>query len=879
MKTKTKDGNKKLDIYNTTESIDIINLIKNYNFCDSSDSELGDLINIILDNLGNENFQLSNILNILKEKISIRDDGTLCIFRQKNSNFIDLSINGKSFDSKYSLKKELRRICQNYNINSEINCKDDINLLKYILKFHPKYDDKYKNLEQILIIKHPIKKYNHIRTFAIKNKSNDDNNIINPFSYVTCVNNMESKWEQAGKKIIKVISTIINIYPREINQYINLIQSLFPPTTRFSVDSFIIYINIALYSIKLIPCVSSMIIKYILNRLVIIDSEIHVSNPNIWTEERFEKWRQEELQNIAIKIKKGDYNNINDTQKYIEDIEAQKIKFIDLITEEDIDKTAQILDNILLILYEYILDICTKGIENEFIKDKDKEISKKINLKNDNIIKTKKLEILKYTNILSSSDIESSAPEDNLTNVSDKYTIYWNNAVNLIEILLDAFDTYIITVNKCQFIQLIPIYAISFHEIWCESFMQRLFKRLFKPHEILIIRKIAIDYIISCIYRIKTVNNMKFIIPTIKYLLQFLYEFIAHWNLNKNKDDNKRNDIKLNNSIDIHQSTNLYSLFCYVTERLCWLFYLLYPLLIKCIDNGDIENIKIYIDLLFNDRKGFITFIICGDLNPIDNINIFILSIFLDSCARIVLYIYEKDLTFSFKKYILALKLWKKLKLLIIDNNQLIKFSFDSNKLNFLKQFDNNMPVKKMLLWHSIRYTKELYSEYFVNELNYMDNNIIINIDAFDFLINIYENYIESENIDNIKNNEDNSCFRQVNQINDKNKNIITEFITSPYGKMEPAILPNQSLWEYAWGDEVLHDDTLIHHHSEYSKYSNNNKYDKRYKNFTSGLSLLNILTSSIAYKRSLVQVNNNKHNLDNSKRRKKSLLSKSILD
>ncbi|EEA06212.1 uncharacterized protein CMU_007010 [Cryptosporidium muris RN66] len=879
METKTKDEYIKLDVYNTTESIDIINLIKNYNFCDSSDSELGDLINIILDNLANGNFQLSNILNVLKEKISIRDDGTLCIFRQKNPNFIDFSINSKSFDSKYSLKKELRRICQDYNINSEINCKDDINLLKYILKFHPKYD-KYKYLEQILIIKHPIKEYNNIRTFAIKNRSNDDNNIIIPFSYVTCVNNMESKWEQAGKKIIKVISTIITIYPREINQYINLIQSLFPPTTRFSVDSFIIYIKIALYSIKLIPCVSSMIIKYILNRLVIIDSEIHVNNPNIWTEERFEKWRQEELQNIVIKIKKGDYNNISDTQKYIKDIGAQKIKFIDLITEEDIDKTAQILDNILLILYEYIFDICTKGIENKMIKDndKDKEISKEINLKSDNIIKIEKLEISKYTSILSSSDIESSAPEDNLTNASDKYTIYWDNAANLIEILLDAFDTYIITVNKCQFIQLIPIYAISFHEIWCENFMQKLFKRLFKPHEILIIRKIAIDYIISCIYGIKTVNNMKFIIPTIKYLLQFLYEFIAHWNLSKNKDDNKRNDMKLNNSIDIHQSTNLYSLFCYVTERLCWLFYLLYPILIKCIDNDDIENIKIYIDLLFNDRKGFITFIIYGDLNPIDNINIFILNIFLDSCCRIVLYIYKKDPTFSFKEYILALKLWKKLKSLIIDNNQLNKLSFNPNKLNCLEQFYNNMPVRKMLLWHSKRYTKELYSEYIVNELNYMDD--VINIDNLDFLVNIYENYIESENIGNIKDNEDNSCFEKVNQINDKNKNIITEFITSPYGKMEPAILPNQSLWEYAWGDEVLQNDILSHHdYSEYSKYSSNNKYNKKHKNFTSGLSLLNILTSSIAYKRSLVQVNNNKHNLDNSKRRKKSLLSKPILD
>ncbi|XP_665085.1 hypothetical protein [Cryptosporidium hominis TU502] len=457
------------------------------------------------------------------------------------------------------------------------------------------------------------------------------------------------------------------------------------------------------------------------------------------------------------------------------------------------------------------------------------------------------------SNILSSSDLESSAVEDIVVSgYGKKEELLYKQFVDLESTILNIFETQILAIESCQFVNYIPIYLVCHCDSWCEKFLQIIFKKLFNPHETLIIRESSVDYIVFFVTNYQIVCNFKFYTPCIKYLMQFLHDFVAHWSIEKSDQNlssqeifhsNKRSGFKRsfggNSQKHSHLTLrNLFGLYCHVVFSLCkFVSVIINTILSENVQDSSFEDLCFLIDSLLNMNRGFIPFILCGDLSPIDNIDPSTLTIFLKSVIILihkVISIQKEKLSIS--KYYGAIKLISEL--------------LNSNSSKEIVKVESKLFLDKLWLWHSGKY---------VNKFKTSNSNLIEDQDiSFHILelLKVIEDEIE------IHSEEEPEPPNQEIDIPEKK-----------YGEMESSILPEQSLWEYVWGDvpvsyEELEQELYVTKNKMYKEdldrqfdYSreelNGQDEDKEPKRglcskkpSSSGMSLLDTLLSSDAFKR-----------------------------
>ncbi|KAK9172109.1 RNA polymerase I specific transcription initiation factor RRN3 family protein [Cryptosporidium meleagridis] len=846
----------------TQKDSSIYGLIGEFDFLGASDSDFGELVHTIVDQIGGENTNNEKLFDVLKKKLTILDNGTLNLFFSSKSLKPDIKDivlpDGSYFDCKSSLKKELKSICQNAQIDSQIFHSKDLSILKFVFSYHKFFNSqnetRYPQDYDFYVIRHPNTDFNGCRTFAIKKKhgkpseqdESDNEQQLIPISYVSSVENITSKWEKAGRRIINLMQAIVNIVPSDIKLFITTIQDIYPIAFRNSLDSYILYSKLLFHGIKLIPSTMSILLRFLINKLISLESEVHSKNPNNYTKERFEKWRQEELQTVAIKIRKGEYADINSAKSYIQDLDGLKAQFSQRFTEEDIDRNAQVIDNVMKELFYFISEVYENGFQYTKIFVNSTETSYSTPSK---ILKVPS----NVSNILSSSDLESSAVEDIVVSgYGKKEELLYKQFVDLERTILNIFETQILAIESCQFVNYIPIYLVCHCDSWCEKFLQIIFKKLFNPHETLIIRESSVDYIVFFVTNYKIVCNFKFYKPCIKYLMQFLHDFVAHWSIEKSDQNlssqeilhsNKRSGLKRsfggNSQKHSHLTLrNLFGLYCHVVFSFCKFFSVITnAILSENIQESSFEDLCFLIESVLNINRGFIPFILCGDLSPIDNIDPNTHRIFLKSVIRLIynmIFIQKEKLNIS--KYYGGIKLISEL--------------LNSNSNNEAVRVESKLSLDKLWLWHSGKH---------VNKFRTTNSNLIVDQDISSHiseLLKLIEDEIE------INSEKEPEPPTQEMDISEKK-----------YGEMESSILPEQSLWEYVWGDvpvshEELEQELYVTKNKMYKEdldkqfdYSseelNGQDEDKELKRGQcskkpsySGMSLLDTLLSSDAFKR-----------------------------
>ncbi|OII73177.1 uncharacterized protein cubi_02409 [Cryptosporidium ubiquitum] len=866
----------------------IYSLVGDFDFFESSDSDFGELVHTVVDQIGGENINNQRLFDVLKKKLTILDNGTLNLFASSKNPRPEIKdilfSDGSYFDCKSNLKKELKKICQNAELNSQILNPKDLSILRFVFSHHKFFNTqneiRYPQDYEIYVVRHPNTDFNGCRTFAVKKKhgkssteENSNKEELIPISYVSSVAKINTKWEKSGRRIINLMHAVINIVPSDLKLFITAMQDIYPLSIRNSLDSYILYSKLLFHAIKLIPSTLSILLRFLINKLISLESEIHSKNPNNHTKERFEKWRQEELQTVAIKIRRGEYADINSAKSYIQDFDGLKTQFSERFTEEDIDRNAQVFDNITRELFDFISEVYENGFKYAKIFENSTETL--------NSTPTRNLKVSgNASSILSSSDLESSAVEDFVVSgYGKKEELLYKQFVDLESTILNIFETQILAIEKCQFVNYIPIYLVCHYDHWCEKFLQITFKKLFNPHETLIIREASVDYIVSFVTNYEIVSNFKFYTPCIKYLMQFLHDFVAHWSIEKTNQNlesqefntNKRSGFK--RSFGDHSQKhshltlkNLFGLYCHVVYSLCKLVSIIIKTILNdSIQENSFEGIHFLIDSVLNINRGFIPFILCGDLSPIDNIDFETLTIFLKSIIRLVYRtVSEHKEKLSVSKYFGAIKLISELL-----NSNINKEAIKSEPKLFLD---------KLWLWHSGKYLKKFQT----TRRNLIED---LNISSyFEELFKLGEDEIQTQFEDD--------------------KELLSEKINLPenkYGEMESSILPEQSLWEYVWGDVPV-----SHEELEQELYITKNKMfkedlDKQFnylnqegngkdrdkeclrssfskKSSSTSMSLLDTLLSSDAFKRGEAILHNYQRKHSPSSKRTNKLSRKSRL-
>ncbi|KAH8584342.1 uncharacterized protein ELE39_002436 [Cryptosporidium sp. chipmunk genotype I] len=859
----------------------IYGLVGEFDFLEASDSDFGELVHNVVDQIGGENTNNEKLFDVLKKKLTILDNGTLNLFGSSKSSRPEvkdiLLPDGSYFDCKSSLKKELKRICQNAQLDSQILDPKDLSILKFVFSYHKFFntqnETKYPQDYDIYVMKHPNTDFNGCRTFAIKKKCKDSltheesgKQELIPISYVSSVVNISTKWEKAGRKIVNLMHAVINIVPTDIKLFITTMQDIYPLSFRNSLDSYILYSKLLFHAIRLIPSTLSILLRFLINKLISLESEIHFKNPNNYTKERFEKWRQEELQTVAIKIRRGEYTDINSAKLYIQDLDGLKAQFSQRFTEEDIDRNAQVIDNITKELFEFISEVYENGFQYTKIFLNSTETS--------NSTPTRNLKVpSNVSSILSSSDLESSAVEDFVVSgYGKKEELLYKQFVDLENTILNIFEIQILAIERCQFVNYIPIYLVCHYDSWCEKFLQIIFKKLFNPHETLIIRESSVDYIVSFVTNYQIVSNFKFYTPCIKYLMQFLHDFVAHWSIEKSNQNlsyqdihntNKRSGFKRSfggySQKHSHLSLkNLFGLYCYVVFSICKFISVITNIILSNnIQDNSFEDLCFLIDSVLNMNRGFIPFILCGDLSPIDNLDSETLKVFLKSIIRLIhsmFSVYKEKL--NMPKYFGAIKLISEL--------------LNSNSNKEVVGIEPKLFLDKLWLWHSGKYLKRFKT----TKLNLTEDQ--------DISFHLLELLKLTENEKQTQSQEPEVPSQEIN------------LPEKTYGEMESSILPEQSLWEYVWGDVPV-----SHEELEQELYVTKNKMykedlDKEFdylnqelngqdgdkesvrgvcskKSSSSSMSLLDTLLSSDAYKRgeAILHSYQRKHSLSGKKTNK----------
>ncbi|KAJ1613119.1 hypothetical protein OJ253_356 [Cryptosporidium canis] len=844
-------------------------IVEKFDFFGSSDSDFGDLVHTVVDQIGYGNINNEGLFYVLKKKLTILDDGTLNLFvasKNLRQEVKDIILpDGSYFDCKLSLKKELRRVCQNAELDSQITNTKDLSLLRFVFSHHKFFTTRketiYPQEYDIFVIRHPNKDLNGCRTFALRKKlgssspeERSDQEELIPISYVSSVDKINTKWELSGRRIISLMHAIVNIVPTDVKWFITTMQDVYPLSLRNSLDSYILYCRLLFHGIKLIPSTLSILVRFLLNKLVSLESEIHIRNPNNHTPERFEKWRQEELQIVAFKIRKGEYKDISAAKSYIQDLDGLKTQFSKRFTEEDIDRNAQIFDNITTKLFDFMSEVCENGLKYTRILTSHADHL--------NVTPSRSLKVPEnVSSILSSSDLESSAIEDfSIPGYGKKEELLYKQFIDLETTVLSVFETQILAIEKCQFVNFIPIYLICHYDSWCEKFLQINFKKLFNPHETLIVRETSVDYIVSFVTNYEIVSNFKFYSPCIKYLMQFLHDFIAHWsieraNLGLNSPNGRnKGSSRFKRSLDSSRSQftlrNLFGLYCHVVYSLCKLVsVIINNLLNNNIKEYSFEDVSFLLESTLNANRGIIQFILSGDLSPVENVDHETLTVFLNSVIMLThgaTSKYGDDISIS--KYLGPIK--TTLKLLNSINN------------NYLVKYEPKLFLDKLWLWHSGKYILKFKAK-MEGSLDLSDTSSI----AKELLESTKEETKTKLHTEESPSLESGSPERA-------------------YGKMESSILPGQSLWEYVWGDipiseEDLEQELYITKNNVYKEYldqyldnpkedsdmeEHNNKPPIRSPHsskFSSpNMSLLDTILSSDAYKRgeAVLQSYNQKH-------------------
>ncbi|KAH7649604.1 hypothetical protein FG379_001230 [Cryptosporidium bovis] len=838
----------------------VYNEILEFDFYSCSEKEYGELVHSVIDNIVPSEINVDKIFDVLKKKLIIQDDGKIGVSigsrgqSQRESEIMkDIVVSDNVyFDCRFSLKKEIKKIIQSAKINSKITDERELLILKYV--FSKDYQEEY----EFYIVRHPNPDYNGCRTIAIGKGSSLDENIkddnsnnsflskLVPLNYVSCVNKIRSKWEHSGRLIVNLMYSILNIIPRSIKQYIAVFQEIYPVSQRNSIDSYLLYFRILQYGIKLVPASTNILVRFLMDKLISLESEVNTDNPNLYTNERYEKWRQEELHNLAIRIKKGEFKDIISAKNYIQNDDLLRKEFSDKFTEEDINKNVQIIDILMVELFEFINDVCENGLKyRDYFENVKYE-----QLSNNNINKNTSQKLFVDSKVsrdsmlsggvLSSSDFESSAVEDSIVSSScfgseygKKEEQLYKQCVDLANTILEVYETKILSLQTCCFINYIPIYIISNNFNWCERYFQINFKKLFNPLETLMVRKMSVDYIISFILNYKVSSNFKFYIPCVKYLMQFLHEFVAHWNMertnkysyNSNNDDgycsNKKKPVI--SKYNSNNLKNLFELYCHVVSSLCWLFSVIS---ISCIshldetkenvgiDNNDIDVLFV-LESLFNPNRGFISFVLFGSLSPLESIDPKTPTIFYKSSVLLLNKIVEiqkdKDNSFCNHSNVEIIKNVKSYQYL--NSVKLVKNLFEKNQES-TSQFDYipNKFLSKIRLRHSDIYINSLFiPEKSTASLSSV-NKIVLNanIDINPLIDAIDKNREETNTNHEINcNYESKQNKNPQNLAENKGKSEDKSSVENTYGKMKSSILPQQSLWESVWGSVPVSQEEL----------------------------------------------------------------------
>ncbi|XP_053991311.1 uncharacterized protein LOC128883219 isoform X2 [Hylaeus volcanicus] len=308
---------------------------------------------------------------------------------------------------------------------------------------------------------------------------------------------------------------IVTLFPRCSEDLTDLLAQKYPKL-RVSIDIQLIYLKGCLYLAEHVLQLHQAILKTVLSNLTAMDLEVKSTSMEYLDTNNFSEWKERQLHLLAEEVRKGSISS-----ETIQRILSQKLWFETLFrkvkTDEDVDCMAFRLD----ILMAYLIKWSTQQVQNAL----------------ETPIPTHLLSVLSINSGDDEDDYDDDDKNDNLpTGLSDSVDTTKQTkrrgltmADVIVADLLGIFRSVVLTTEKCRYVQYYFFYITSLKSEWAEKLLQIFFSILFDPDALLSLRRLCSDYIASYVSR-ATFLPIKFIRSSLRYLIQFLNEFLSFWN-------------------------------------------------------------------------------------------------------------------------------------------------------------------------------------------------------------------------------------------------------------------------------------------------------------------------------------------------------------
>lgn len=326
---------------------------------------------------------------------------------------IEVTISNRRFQDRHTIKVECRRMLAQYKQGEHLN-PVDTELLTTLLQFHPRGEQKLNGCRAVTVGKHPA--FGILCFFVVRENSQED------FSYIRCVDNAPTREMETQARICDALRAVLQIHPAAHETVASIIALKFPNhvSLLIPVETHRNWTRSMLRLCDTLPILKDYLLVTIIRKLVEIDV---------------------------------------DTHKCEEETEQE------LLDEAALDRLGQVLDAIMLLMFDY------------FQRNLDKR---------------------------------------------DECTQAHNE---LVKTLFAIFDKVVLHTHRLRHVQFLFFYIASLNRLWAEELLILLLTLASSVDEQPYKRQICLAYIASFIARAAFITP-SYTVQTLNYVAQFAFEML-----------------------------------------------------------------------------------------------------------------------------------------------------------------------------------------------------------------------------------------------------------------------------------------------------------------------------------------------------------------
>ncbi|CEM39811.1 unnamed protein product [Vitrella brassicaformis CCMP3155] len=472
--------------------------VKGFNWFMASDGVARRFTSLLLDMLATNGDATSMVLAQLVKKLRMRPSD-----EELDAKTPTIVVGRFSFESRVALKQRIRTIMTDAADGEDLKG-EDFELLREVLRYHPRADYKQKDCVGIFVARHPNVKFD-CRAFFVRRSVG----MHEDFSYVRCVDGLPSADAYAYERICDAIDRVCSFFPQATQLLVKVLGDN-QPHHRKNVEEHQNYTRSMLWLCRRKPQMRAGILKLFIARLIDFDVEIKEDDPNSIDIEEYELWKREQLNFLSVQVSVG-AKDPAEAQKLLNDEERLRQLYRMRRGEEDIDKMAQGLDHLMSMGFDFLqaelLSLSHSPPVNPIKPDPD----------TDGATPPQPQQPQQQQQQLQQQASSISSKRGRGLSVA-----HCEGDVLMDELLM-IFEQIVLPTHRCRHTQFLLFYATSLKPAWAERFLQLLFDRLYDSNVYVATRRKCAFYIASYVCRAEFLP-LEFSRQSLVYLLGFLHQ-------------------------------------------------------------------------------------------------------------------------------------------------------------------------------------------------------------------------------------------------------------------------------------------------------------------------------------------------------------------